>query len=155
MRGGAGASPRGETEPVTSEAQHEGTPDLGAGALVDPDALERNRNRVRRSFWRKLRRVMSQIPFAEDAVAMYFCALDPATPLRVRATLFAALAYFVVPTDIVPDFIAGLGYGDDASVIAAALALVANHVTPMHRTRARRALDSAEVPAGRDREGPA
>jgi uncharacterized membrane protein YkvA (DUF1232 family) len=136
---------------VTSEAQHEGAPNPGAGALVDPDALEHNRNRVQRSFWRKLRRVMSQIPFAEDAVAMYFCALDQATPLRVRATLFAALAYFVIPADLVPDFIAGLGYGDDASVIAAALALVASHITPAHRARARRALDSAEArSAGED-----
>ena len=120
----------------------EAPPDLESRALVDPEILARNKSRVRRSFWRKLRRVMGRIPFAEDAVAMYYCALDPATPLRVRATLYAALAYFVVPTDLIPDFIAGLGFGDDASVIAATLALVANHVLPAHRERARRALES-------------
>ena len=137
------------TSDAPSESQFEAPPDLESRALVDPEVLERNKTRVRRSFWRKLRRVMGQIPFAEDAVAMYFCALDPVTPLRVRAMLFAALAYFVIPTDMVPDFIAGLGFSDDASVIAAALALVANHILPAHRERARRALERTNPPPGR------
>ncbi len=132
-----------------SESQFEAPPDLESRALVDPEVLERNKTRVRRSFWRKLRRVMGQIPFAEDVVAMYFCALDPVTPLRARAMLFAAIAYFVVPTDMVPDFIAGLGFSDDASVIAAALALVANHILPAHQERARRALERTNPPPGR------
>lgn len=109
---------------------------------MDPGIYERNRSRVKLSFWRKLRRVAGQIPFAEDALAMYYCALDPATPFQARATLYAALAYFVVPTDLVPDFIAGLGFGDDATVLAAALALVARHILPSHRARARKALTS-------------
>ena len=39
------------------------------------------------------------IPFAEDAVAAYFCAFDTNTPFRVRAMLMGALAYFVMPID--------------------------------------------------------
>jgi uncharacterized membrane protein YkvA (DUF1232 family) len=130
-------------------AERTAPPDLGSRALADPETLERNRSRVRRSFWRKLRRVAGRIPFAEDAVAMYYCALDPATPLQVRATLYATLAYFVIPTDLVPDFIAGLGYGDDATVVAGALALVARHISPAHRSRARRALTGDATPPRR------
>lgn len=125
---------------MTSDAHTGARPEFDAEELMLPAVIERNRNRVKRSFWSKLRRVAGRIPFAEDAVAMYYCALDPATPLRVRATLFGALAYFVVPTDVIPDFIAGLGFTDDASVIAAALALVAGHVRDSHRERARNAL---------------
>ena len=125
---------------VTSSFEREAPPDLGSRALIDPEVFERNRSRVKTSFWRKLRRNAGKIPFAEDAVALYFCALDPATPIRVRAVLLAALAYFVVPTDMVPDFVAGLGFTDDASVIAAAVAMVSNHLLPRHRTRAREAL---------------
>lgn len=100
---------------------------------------ERER-KVRARFWPTLRRAMRQVPFTEDLVAAYFCALDPRVPARVRGTLLAALAYFVVPLDAVPDFIVGLGFGDDVSVLAAAIALVAAHITDEHREAARAAL---------------
>ena len=95
---------------------------------------------VARGFWRKIRRVAAEIPFAEDAIAAYYCSLDRATPVRVRAALVGALAYFVLPADLVPDFLPGLGYTDDAAVLAATLQLVAAHILPEHREVARRAL---------------
>ena len=98
-------------------------------------------SRVRLGLWRKLRRVAGYIPFAEDAAAAYYCAVDPATPRRVRAVLIGALAYFVVPADLVPDFIAGLGFTDDATVMMAAITAVAPHIRWRHRRRARAALD--------------
>jgi uncharacterized membrane protein YkvA (DUF1232 family) len=94
----------------------------------------------RRRFWTKLRRVLVRIPFAEDLVAAYYCAFDPDTPAYVRAVLFGAIAYFVLPTDMVPDFLAGLGFTDDASVLAAAIAAVGGHIAPRHRIRAKSAL---------------
>ncbi len=96
---------------------------------------------VRRSFWRKVRKTLGQVAFIEDAVAGYFCAVDKATPASVKLILFGALAYFVIPTDLLPDFIPGLGYTDDATVIAAALAAVARYLKPVHRERARSFLD--------------
>jgi uncharacterized membrane protein YkvA (DUF1232 family) len=92
-------------------------------------------------FWAKLRRVVARIPFAEDVVAAYYCALDRHTPGYVRAVLFGALAYFLLPTDLVPDFLAGLGFTDDASVIAAAIAAVGSHLGPRHREQARERLE--------------
>jgi uncharacterized membrane protein YkvA (DUF1232 family) len=46
-----------------------------------------------------------------------------------------------VPTDAVPDFIAGLGYTDDAAVFTALLAIVGRHLKPRHREAARRDID--------------
>lgn len=97
--------------------------------------------RVRRGFWRTMRRAAGRIPFAEDAGAAYFCALDPATPGRVRGVLLAALAYFVLPADMIPDFVAGLGFTDDATVLMAAVAAVSPHIRRRHRERARRVLE--------------
>jgi uncharacterized membrane protein YkvA (DUF1232 family) len=91
--------------------------------------------------WAKLRRVLARVPFAEDLVAAYYCALDRDTPGYVRAVLFGAVAYFVLPIDVVPDFLAGLGFTDDASVIAAAIAAVGSHLEPRHRERARARLE--------------
>jgi hypothetical protein len=43
--------------------------------------------KVRTDFWSKLKRFAGQVPFVEDIVAGYYCALDPATPMRVRGCL--------------------------------------------------------------------
>ena len=109
-------------------------------------ALAERERRVRRDFWAKLKRIAGMVPFVEDLVAAYYCALDPATPMRVRGMLLAALAYFILPVDIIPDMIAGLGFADDMALLTAVVGLVASHITPTHRAAAARALDK-ELPA--------
>ena len=99
-----------------------------------------NDQTLRRSFWRKLRRVASQLPFVEDLLAAYYCAFDSKTPLQVKATLVGALAYFVLPFDAIPDVLPVLGFTDDAAVLATAIRMVASHITPEHRDAARAAL---------------
>lgn len=95
---------------------------------------------VRRSFWGKLRRVAGVIPFIPDLLAAYYCAVDRRTPHHVRLALFAALAYFIAPLDGVPDILPMLGFADDAAMLAAALRLVAGHITPEHQRKAHDAL---------------
>jgi uncharacterized membrane protein YkvA (DUF1232 family) len=111
-----------------------------AGKALEPRTLRRNEARVQRGFWAKLRRHCGRVPFLDEAVSAYYCAFDPATPRPVKAMLLAALAYFIVPTDLIPDFVAGLGFTDDAAVLFATLRLVASHITDDHRERARRRL---------------
>jgi uncharacterized membrane protein YkvA (DUF1232 family) len=117
-------------------------PDPAARQL--PAVVARNERIVEKSFWRKLLKVAGQIPFAEDLAAAYFCATDPATPAKVKGVLFAALAYFVLPFDAIPDFVAGFGFTDDAAVLAIAIGLVSRHITDRHRARARHALGIPE-----------
>jgi uncharacterized membrane protein YkvA (DUF1232 family) len=88
-----------------------------------------------------LKRTAKALPFAEDALAAWYCARDPATPARVRFILISAVAYLVLPFDAIPDLIPILGFGDDAAVIAAAIAAVASELKPEHRDKARAALD--------------
>lgn len=102
---------------------------------------------VGRDLWTKLKRFAGKVPFAQDLVAGYYCALDPKTPTRVRGMLLATVAYFILPFDFVPDLILGLGFADDAALVTAVLALVSAHVTPTHRAAAARALDT-ELPKG-------
>lgn len=115
-------------------------------AVQLPATVARNEKTVDRDFWRKLRKVAGKVPFAEDAAAAYFCAVDPTTPAKVKATLFAALAYFVMPFDVVPDFLAGIGFTDDAAVLALAISMVARSIRPEHHARARAALHMPEPP---------
>jgi uncharacterized membrane protein YkvA (DUF1232 family) len=110
--------------------------------LTVPEAekLQRDRRTTERAFWQKLRRQARRIPFADQLLAAYYCAIDPTTPLRARAVLYGAIAYFVLPTDVIPDWIVGLGFTDDAAVLAAAVRSILPHVSDRHRERARQAI---------------
>jgi uncharacterized membrane protein YkvA (DUF1232 family) len=55
----------------------------------------------------------------------------------VRGVLLGAIAYYLLPVDRVPDLIAGLGFTDDASLIAAVIAAIGGHLQPQHRHQAR------------------
>ncbi len=104
------------------------------------EKLAKDPRRLRRDFRLKFRRLAAKLPFAEDLLAAYYCAFDRETPRHVQAALAAAIAYFVVPLDIVPDMLPLLGFTDDAAVLAAAIRLVASHIRPEHRAAAHAAL---------------
>jgi uncharacterized membrane protein YkvA (DUF1232 family) len=105
--------------------------------MSDTSDLVRDEALARDGFWEKARRTLGRVPFTEDAVAAFHCATDSATPLPIRTTLFGALAYFVVPLDVVPDLLLGLGFTDDAAVLVAAFTAARLHITEAHREKAR------------------
>jgi len=115
-----------------------------AASWQDAEALVRRmvskEQELQRDFWRKAQSVAASLPFMEDLLATYYCAFDRQTPLHVKAVLVGAIAYFVLPTDLIPDYIPVIGYTDDAAVLAAAMKLVASNITPVHRESARRTL---------------
>ena len=111
-----------------------------------PAVIARNERIVKKHFWRRFLAVAGRIPFAEDIAAAYFCAIDPATPGRVRGILLAALAYFILPFDFIPAFFIALGLVGDAAVIAGAIRMVARHIKPRHYKRAREVLGIPEPP---------
>jgi uncharacterized membrane protein YkvA (DUF1232 family) len=100
---------------------------------------------VARDFWPKLKKSLGHLPFAQDVLAAYYCAFDANTPIKVKGTLLAALAYFILPFDVIPDFILGLGFTDDMAVLFTAVTLVRNHVTQAHRDRAKETLEKLQA----------
>ena len=92
---------------------------------------------VVRGFFPKLRRVLRRVPLAAELLSAYYCATDPQTPTHVRSILLGALAYFVVPTDAIPDILGAFGYTDDMTVLIAAIRHVHSHIKPDHREKAR------------------
>jgi uncharacterized membrane protein YkvA (DUF1232 family) len=118
-------------------------------SILAPVSAAGNRarqQRVREKFWPAFKRIARNVPFAEDLVAAYFCAMDPATPAKTRAILIAALAYFILPFDVVPDFIIWFGFGDDIAVLTAAIAAVSSSMTEAHRIAARKTLAEDIIP---------
>jgi len=106
-------------------------------SAFDEAKLESDKRLVMREFGQKLRRNFGKIPFADDVTASFYCAVDGKSPAFVKAVLFGALAYFIMPADVIPDFLAGIGFTDDASVLMAAMATVKKYVKEDHREKAR------------------
>ena len=106
----------------------------------DPRMFKENEKQVKIGFWSKFRAFASRIPFAHDLASAYYCAMDPETPTHVRGALLAALAYFVLPTDMVPDFLVGFGMTDDIAVFMAAYSALGNNIKDSHRKAAADAL---------------
>ena len=104
------------------------------------ERLAKDRARVRKEFWIKLKRVAARLPFVEDLLAAYYCAFDRQTPRHVQAALLGALAYFILQFDFMPDVLPVLGFTDDAAVLATAIRMVASHISPVHRAAAHAAL---------------
>ena len=102
---------------------------------AEADKMNRDRTTVERDFWQKLKATARKIPFIDDLVSVYYCALDPTTPLQSKAILLGALAYFIMPFDVFADFMPLLGFADDAAVLYAAIRAVAPHIKPEHRVR--------------------
>jgi uncharacterized membrane protein YkvA (DUF1232 family) len=114
----------------------------------DEQTQKRRAQTVRARFWPTLKRAARQVPFSRDLVAAYYCALDPKTPTRARGMLLAALAYFVMPFDLLPDMFALVGFTDDIAVLAAAFRVIQGHIGDRHYEAADRALaDNPDIAA--------
>ena len=115
-----------------------------------PLATQKQAKRTKTRVIPKLLKVAGRIPFADDLASAYYCAMDPQTPRKVKLTLFAALGYFVMPVDAIPDVLAGLGFTDDATVLATALGIGGVHIKDAHRLAARRLLGLPLYTEGQD-----
>lgn len=110
---------------------------LVTGETVMPDYQKKFSEK---GFWAKIAQVGKKVPFARDALAMYFCMMDPTTPLWAKGVIIGALGYFIFPLDAIPDILIPLGFTDDAAIVAAALALIRMLVKEEHWTRADKVL---------------
>ena len=107
----------------------------------DEDQNTEREQSLREKFWIKFRKAANRIPFSEDVAAAYYCALDPQTPNKVRGILLAALAYFILPLDTIPDFLVGFGLTDDITVLTVAFTAISGHIKDSHRAAAKKALE--------------
>ena len=77
-----------------------------------------------------------------DAVAVYFAARDPRTPVLARALALVVAAYALSPIDLIPDFIPVLGYLDDLVLVPLGLLLVIRLLPPEVLVAARERADA-------------
>jgi uncharacterized membrane protein YkvA (DUF1232 family) len=107
---------------------------------MQEDTMENNYSEVynEESFWEKHTKfaIKAGRDIIEKVLILYFCLIDPDTPGWAKTVILAALGYFIMPLDAIPDFTPVIGYADDLGLVAAALATVAVNIKPEHREKA-------------------
>ncbi len=71
------------------------------------------------------------------ALLLYYLVQKPGLPWKVKLAIFGALGYFILPFDVIPDFIVGLGYSDDLTVLLGVLTCCYMYVDDHVREQAR------------------
>ena len=76
-------------------------------------------------FWEKITGVIKKAgaEIIYKALQLYYATLNPACPVAVKGTIYAALGYFILPLDLIPDFIPVVGFSDDLLAIGAAIGM--------------------------------
>jgi len=94
-----------------------------------PDSLE---NYSEQNFWNTIQTIAIQAgkEVVEKALLLLYAAQRPETPLWAKTVVYGALAYLILPADIIPDIIPVTGYVDDLGTIAAAVSTIALYITP-------------------------
>ena len=92
-----------------------------------------------KNFWEKLKRqaLRAGRPVVEKALQLFYALKSPRTPKWAKTVIIGALAYFIIPTDAIPDFIPVAGYSDDLGALAAAIATVQVYINDDVRKAAR------------------
>jgi len=91
------------------------------------------------SFWKKLKGFAGKagIKVVYIALLLYYMLVDEAVDLKSKMTIVAGLGYFILPFDLIPDFLPIIGFTDDLSVLMITLSIVRGNITDLHRVRAR------------------
>lgn len=81
-------------------------------------------------FWAVLAKIPGVGELAVRAIRLYKVISDPDVPEWAKALSIASLGYLICPVDAVPDVLPLIGFGDDAGIIAAAIASLASYLPP-------------------------
>ena len=92
--------------------------------------------------WNKLKKVARKAgrKAVYYVLVLYYVARDPAVPSSLKFKIFGALGYFILPLDLIPDAILGLGFTDDLAALVWALFKIKKYITPEIKRKARERL---------------
>jgi len=85
------------------------------------EEYKREAEQIADQFEAKLEKAKKGFRFTADLMALFGYMMDPEVHWGRKAIVVAALLYFIVPLDSIPDFVPVAGFLDDIGVVAAAI----------------------------------
>jgi uncharacterized membrane protein YkvA (DUF1232 family) len=126
----------GSTDSIFDDNMRNGEESDPLGRVSEYDTNEKI-HFVEENLWGKLQRTGKKISFARDILALYNYMKDPLVSWHRKAVVVAALIYFIVPIDAIPDLSPLIGYMDDLGVIAALLKFLGSEILPYYKPQYR------------------
>ena len=102
----------------------------------DEEVFHKQARQVNERFEDKLERVGGKLRFAQDLVALFRYFMDARVAWQRKTVVVAALLYFILPIDAIPDLLPFAGYLDDFGVIMAVTKFMAGELAPYYSTQA-------------------
>ena len=68
---------------------------------------------------------------------LYYVLQSPDVSAADKGKIYGALGYFILPTDLLPDFIPVAGYADDLAALILAVHAIASNITPEVKAKAK------------------
>ena len=92
-----------------------------------------------KGFWAKITNHYKKAgkKLIEIALLLYYSMRDKDTPKWAKTIMLGALGYFILPVDIIPDFVPIAGFADDIAMLTVAVASVAIHIKEEHKNKAK------------------
>lgn len=89
-------------------------------------------------FWDKARKVARKagVKVVYAALLLFYVLKNPDVSSGDKGKIYGALGYFILPLDIIPDWIPIAGYQDDLAALMWALVTVRKNVTPQVKAQA-------------------
>lgn len=91
------------------------------------------------NFWNKVKNVAKKAgeELIYNALLLYYVLQSPTTPGTQKTLIIGALGYFILPLDLVPDFIPIAGFADDATALVTVIKTIFENITPEIKEKAR------------------
>lgn len=92
------------------------------------------------NFWDKVKTVAKKTgeKLIYNALLLYYVLQSPTTSTAHKTLIIGALGYFILPIDLIPDFIPVAGFTDDAAALVAVIKTVSDNITPEIKEQARK-----------------
>ena len=94
-------------------------------------------------FWDKIKKYgkTAGAKVVYRALKLYYAAASKKTPIGIKALIYGALGYFILPVDLVPDIIPVAGFLDDFGALGIAIASASAYITPAVKRQAKEKLE--------------
>lgn len=107
--------------------------------LTSGDLPQYQGNYSEDAFWDKLKKMAHKAgaKAVYYALVLFYTMTDPATPAKYKAVIAGALGYFILPLDLLPDFLPFAGLADDWAALIAAVSYVLSAISQENKDKAR------------------
>ena len=96
------------------------------------------------AFWDKVKLLAGKAgsKLIYHALVLSYTLMDHNTPMRYKAIIAGALGYFILPVDLMPDFLPFAGLADDWAALIAALSYVVSAINPENKAQAKEKVEA-------------